>query len=170
MKHKLIISAFILMIFPIIVSAQVASGGNYSLEKTVVAGGGGNSAGGTYSLSGTSAQNLAGTNKGGSSYTEKSGFWIPETMAPTAATVSVGGRILTSNGAGIRNVVVTITNMAGQSRTTISSSLGYYSFSDIEVGDTYIITVSAKRFRFSLQKRVVAVNEELLDLDFIANE
>lgn len=170
MKHKLIFSAFIIMIFPIIVSAQVASGGSYSLEKTVVAGGGGNSSGGTYSLTGTSAQHLAGANKDAPPYTGKSGFWTPEIMAPTAATVSVAGRILTSAGMGIRNVVVTITNMSGQSRTTISSSFGYYRFNDIEVGDIYIITVSSKRFRFSLQTRVVAVNEELFELDFIANE
>lgn len=170
MKIKFILMLMLLIFFSVNGFAQISSGGSYSLEKRVVAGGGGDSTGGTFSLTGTAGQNLAGTGKDTSPFMENSGFWTPELMAPTAAMVSVGGRILTSNGTGIRNVVITITNTSGQSRTTISSSFGYYRFNDIEVGDTYIITVSANRFTFGLRTRIVAVNEELFDLDFIANE
>lgn len=84
---------------------------------------------------------------------------------PTAANVSVSGRI--SNGiGGIDGAIVQITDQTGATRTTRSSSFGYYRFDDIEVGQTYIIQVISKRSRF--QTRIVTVNEELTDLNFTA--
>jgi hypothetical protein len=37
-------------------------------------------------------------------------FAVAETLAPTAASVSVSGRVLTPNGAGLRNAVVSLTD------------------------------------------------------------
>lgn len=150
-------------------SAQIASGGAFSLEKSVIATGGSESANGAFSLVGTSGQNHAGLGKGNLYFLEKSGFWTPEMLQPTAATVSVSGQVKTAFGNGIRNVVLTIVNSRGESRMTVTGSLGYYRFTDIEVGDTYIITVSAKKFEFNNSVQFVLVNNEMSDIDFIAD-
>ena len=49
----------------------------------------------------------------------------------TAASVKVGGRVLTANGRGIRNVVVTMTDETGSVRTARSSNFGFYRFTDV---------------------------------------
>ena len=88
-------------------------------------------------------------------------------MGPTAANVSVSGRVLTLNGNGVRNVIVTLTDNQGITRRVNTSSFGYYSFDDVTVGETYIINPSSKRFQFAPQ--VVTVSDELTDVDFIAS-
>lgn len=85
----------------------------------------------------------------------------------TAAAVSVGGRVTTSNGRGIRNVRITLSDSGGNVRTAITSSFGYYSFEDIPAGETYIITANAKRFTFSQPSRVLSVVDNAVDVDFI---
>ena len=93
-----------------------------------------------------------------------------QVFAPTAAIVSVGGRILTVNGNGIRNVIVTLTDTNGNTLTTRTGTFGYFRFNEIEVGETYLISVSAKQFTFNPASQILTVNEELTDLTFIANE
>ena len=87
----------------------------------------------------------------------------------TAATVSVGGRVMTSDGRGIRNVVIRLTDSEGNVRTAISNSFGHYRFNDVEAGATYILTASGKRFSFSQPSQVLNVNEETDDINFIGN-
>ena len=72
------------------------------------------------------------------------GPFAPEEFAATAA--GVGGRIATMNRIGVRSMLVTITSTSGEVRSAISSSFGYYSFEDVTAGETYLISVSAKRF------------------------
>ena len=85
-------------------------------------------------------------------------------FAPTAAGVSISGRVLTPNGRGLTNARVTLTEATGQTRTTRTTSFGYYRFSDIEAGQTVVISVQSKRYRFSSQ--TLNVNEDLTDLNF----
>jgi len=86
---------------------------------------------------------------------------------PTAAGVSVSGRLLTAEGRGVRGAVVVITDQNGVSRTTLPSSLGIYRFDDVESGQTYVITVRSRRFTFT--PKVVPVSDNLFDVDFIAD-
>ena len=92
------------------------------------------------------------------------------TVAPTAANVSLGGRITTPGGSGIRNVQVMLTAPDGQTRTAQTGTFGYYRFEAVPVGETYIISVFSRRFTFSQPTRVVAVLESVADLNFIADE
>ncbi|MDQ3490846.1 MAG: hypothetical protein M3449_07260 [Acidobacteriota bacterium] len=56
--------------------------------------------------------------------------------------------------------------MDGSTRTARSSSFGYYRFEDVAAGETYILSVSSKRYSFA--PRVVSALDELSDLDFTA--
>ncbi len=89
---------------------------------------------------------------------------------PTAATVSVGGRVTTQSGKGIRNISVTLTDASGTARSTITGAFGAYRFDDVPVGENYILSVSGKRFAFENPTQIVSVNEQLDDLNFVGKE
>lgn len=92
------------------------------------------------------------------------GYTMP--APPTAAGVSISGRILTNDGRGLQNAMVTITNAAGNVTYARSSSLGYFRFDEIDSGQTYVISVASKRFTFV--PRVVNVTGDLFEVDLIA--
>lgn len=91
-------------------------------------------------------------------------------LIPTAANVSVSGRVLSADGNGIRNVVVTLASPNGSVMTTRTSTFGYFRFDEIPVGETYVISVNAKRFTFDPASHLLSVKEELTNVDFVANE
>lgn len=91
-------------------------------------------------------------------------------FAPTAANVSVSGRVRTAEGRGISNAVVSIANTrTGETRTVRTGSFGFYSIEELPTGETYILTVNSKRFVFANPLRVIALNDNATDEDFIAD-
>jgi hypothetical protein len=152
--------------------AQIASGGSYTLEKSVTANGGVSgataSAGGNYTLEGTIGQFAVGTQSQNAPFTFLPGFWTPPPLAPTSASVSLGGRVLEAKGRGIKNVRIVLTMPGGETRTAISSPFGYYRFDNVPVGETYILTAYARRFVFSSPTQIVTLFEVREDIDFIA--
>ena len=88
-----------------------------------------------------------------------------EVTAPTAANALIGGRVFNSNGGGLFNASVVLTNQNGQARTIKTNAFGYFRFEDIAAGETYIISVRHKQYQFA--PKVVSVNTDLQDLDFM---
>jgi hypothetical protein len=86
--------------------------------------------------------------------------------APTAAAVSISGRVLSSDGMSLSKAIVSLTDSSGNSRRALSSSFGYYRFEDVAVGEVYVLSVASKGRQFSPQ--VVSVGEEIDGLDFSA--
>jgi hypothetical protein len=89
-------------------------------------------------------------------------------VAPSAANVSLGGRV-TSGKNGLSNVVVTLSG--GNLDRPISAktnSFGYYKFDRLAVGETYFLTVSSKKYVFAQATRSVNLYDEVSDADFIA--
>jgi hypothetical protein len=84
----------------------------------------------------------------------------------TAASVNISGRVLTSGGIPIRNASVVLQDGNNNVRYAITSSLGYYTFEDVPIGD-YVIGVSSKRYNFS--PRLLNVLSEVQDADLIAD-
>jgi hypothetical protein len=89
-------------------------------------------------------------------------------ITPTAASVTVGGRVKTADGRGIRNVIVTITFPSGEQRSVVSGALGYYRFSDVPAGETYVFTVVAKRYSFTQPSLLRNIAGDDNGIDFIA--
>ncbi len=89
-------------------------------------------------------------------------------LAPSAASVVVGGRVVTATGRGISKSRVSITGPDGITRTVLTGSFGYYRFSGVQAGETYTVTVRSKGYQFENPTRVVTVTDELTDLDFTA--
>ena len=138
----------------------------FSISHSVIANGGGQgSTGGTFSLSGTAGQQVVGTNPGGAPFVVQNGFWHGD-LAPTAAGVSISGRITTPNGNGLRNAIITLTDSTGNVRTARTGTFGYYRFEDVEAGQTYIFSIFSKRYRFAPQ--VVTIIEDFEELNLTA--
>lgn len=87
---------------------------------------------------------------------------------PSAANVSVQGRVMASQDRALRNAVVSISGANGFFRTARTGSLGYYRLDDIPAGESYVISVFSKQFAFV--PRVLSISGDLADLDFIAVE
>lgn len=85
---------------------------------------------------------------------------------PTAAAVSIGGRVLTNDGRGLAKARVTLTAQSGETRELLTSSFGYYRFTDVAAGQSVILTVVSKRYRFAPQ--IVSVTDDLTDLNLTA--
>jgi hypothetical protein len=90
------------------------------------------------------------------------------TPEPTPGSVTVAGRVLTSNGLGLRNATVTLVDPVGNSWVTSTSTLGFYSFQDVPTNQQYNMSVRSKRYRF--EEKIVNVNAGITDLDFIGLE
>ncbi|MBS1792641.1 MAG: carboxypeptidase regulatory-like domain-containing protein [Acidobacteria bacterium] len=86
-------------------------------------------------------------------------------LAPTAANVSISGRVFANDGRGLQNAVISLTDSKGNTRTTRTSSFGYYRFEELTVGETVVLSINSKGFRY--EPKVVTVNESLTDYDFI---
>ncbi len=90
-------------------------------------------------------------------------------QGPTAAAVSVGGRVVNANGYGIGRTRVTLSNAAGLSRVVMTNNFGYYRFTGVDSGEVYTISVEAKRHVFDDPTRVLVVLDDVTDADFVAN-
>ncbi|HQZ83569.1 MAG TPA: SdrD B-like domain-containing protein [Pyrinomonadaceae bacterium] len=90
-------------------------------------------------------------------------------LAPSAAPVSVTGRVSTANGNGIRNVRVTLTEESGAMHYALTSTFGYFTFENIESGQGVVLSVSAKRYTFSQPTRFISLDDNITDADWTAN-
>lgn len=91
-----------------------------------------------------------------------------EAAPPTSATVSIGGRVSTSAGIGLRGAVVSLVDQTGRMRTARTNAFGYYSFEEVGVGETVVLGVTSKRHTFTSQ--AVTINEAVENLDFVSLE
>jgi hypothetical protein len=149
--------------------AFAQSGGNFTIKDSTVEGSGHVSSGGDFSLDAINGQAVAGRVLRGNPYSVTSGFWNFTPAGPTAAQVAIGGRVTTADGFGIANARLTLIPSNGSPRSAISSAFGYYQFTDVTVGEIYIVSISARRFTFAQPTVVRAVFDEVTDLDFVAD-
>lgn len=161
---------FLIAISMFSVSAQIAVGGPFSMDKAVIANGGGSAGSGSFGVTGTTGQNAAGNTAQNPVFSQPAGFWVRDNFVPTAAMVTVSGRVTTAGGNGIRNARVTLTDSVSGERVTTTASLGFFVFNEVEVGRAYVVTVDAKRYRFSTPSVLLNVTEDMTSVDFTANQ
>jgi len=87
-------------------------------------------------------------------------------LAPTSANADIGGRITNSAGYGISKVVVSLTAQDGTVRIAMTNPFGYYTFTQVEIGETYIVSPAHKRYAFSPESRVYSHFDEVSNLGF----
>ncbi|HLA95441.1 MAG TPA: FG-GAP-like repeat-containing protein [Pyrinomonadaceae bacterium] len=84
-----------------------------------------------------------------------------DVLAPTAANVSVSGRVLTATGRGL-NGVVTMTDMNGNERSTRTNTFGYFTFYNVTAGEAYVVNVRSKGYSFVPQ--IISVTDNVTEL------
>lgn len=84
---------------------------------------------------------------------------------PTAAGVTVSGRVLTSDGRGVTNARVSITDSTGNVVTFVTGRRGLYRFDEIEVGQSYVVSVASRRFNY--EPRLIELSDNVTDLNFV---
>jgi len=92
------------------------------------------------------------------------------TLVPLAAApASIVGQVTTSYGAGIRNVTVTVYGgRLTEPKVAVTEMFGYYRIDDLPAGETYIISVTAKRYRFDQPLMLVNLDQSIDGLNFVS--
>jgi hypothetical protein len=88
-------------------------------------------------------------------------------LIPTAAEISIDGRVITSKGSGISRATVVLSGN-GDPKFTVTNTFGYYHFGGLLPGRTYVINVSAKKYQFVAPAQVISPFDDVANMDFIA--
>lgn len=96
------------------------------------------------------------------------GGWGLELVPSNAPVVEVTGRVLTPGRLGLRNAVVSLTDSQGLRRSVSTSSLGFFTFENVEAGRTYFMSVASRRYRF--EARILQFANSVQDLEFVGLE
>jgi hypothetical protein len=68
----------------------------------------------------------------------------------------------------VRSAAVTLTLPDGKTRTVKTGAMGSYSFDDVPAGRTVLVGVSAKRYAFVEQLKVITVYDSMSGVSFRA--
>ncbi len=91
-------------------------------------------------------------------------------IAPSAAPVSISGRIETPDGRGIGRVSVTVIDpLTSDTFSAVSNPFGNFRVEGLTAGNTYVVSVRHKSYIFAEPTQTVQVNEDLTGIIFIAN-
>jgi hypothetical protein len=93
-----------------------------------------------------------------------------EYIAPSAAEVSIGGRISNESGNAIARVRVSLIKQNGEILSAMTNAFGYYKFEGIEVGQIYVLQATNRKLQFQNNPRVLQVMEDLSEENFITLE
>ena len=154
-----------LLLFPANSLVVAQSGGGFQITEAVIAPGGGQSSAGGVTVDGTVGQTVAAGPIGAGPFGVTSGFWNFVPLIPTAAQVSIAGRVVDPSGDGVPNAILYMHLQDGQLRMSRSSPFGYFEFEGVEVGQTVLVSVRARLYTYT--PRVVTVAEEIADLNFV---
>jgi hypothetical protein len=91
--------------------------------------------------------NITATYSGSGNFTasnNNSTPYVQQVLGPTAAGVSIGGRVVSEIGRGLPYVTITMTDSDGVIRTAWTNTFGYYRFNDLPGGQTYVAAFSSR--------------------------
>lgn len=88
-----------------------------------------------------------------------------ELQGTTAASIQVSGRVINGKRGVSARVFLIAPN--GETRTVLTNAFGYYRFDGVPADATYVFSVYSKIYKFRPQ--IVRINEEMTDLNFIAD-
>lgn len=89
-------------------------------------------------------------------------------LAPTSASVFVGGQVTDDEGNPISRATVTLMDMAGTVRQSVTNQFGRFQFENVESGETYILGATHGRYEFNTQ--VLSVGDDIKDINIIAGQ
>ena len=98
-------------------------------------------------------------------------FCFNQPVVPTAADVSISGRVLTPSGRAVGGARITVTDgSTGEIFAAITNPFGYYTIDGLEAGGFYIATVAKKGVKFETDTRAISLSDSLADVDFVSKQ
>jgi hypothetical protein len=92
-------------------------------------------------------------------------FTLAATFAsPTSSFAAISGTVNAPQQFGTSKVLVTLTDMQGNARSVVAGKTGGFRFRDVTVGETYILSVSARGHNF--EPKVITVVEDMTGVTF----
>jgi parallel beta-helix repeat protein len=85
-------------------------------------------------------------------------------LGPTSANVAIAGRVVSDTGMPIGRTYLTITGQSGNIYQSLTNPFGYFRFSEIPAGQTYILSMNSKSFEFTPSSISIAVTSDINDL------
>lgn len=86
--------------------------------------------------------------------------------APTAANVSVAGRVVDHASRAVPRAIVKLVDSQGTVFSATTNNFGYFRIENVPVGNIYTVQTSAKSLTFPTQ--VIEINEDILELLLVA--
>ena len=77
--------------------------------------------------------------------------FVCSAFTPTAAPVTISGRVVDRSGRAISRATLSLTDQDGRTRTVRSSSFGYFRFDGVPAGEGYVLNVQALGYKFEPQ-------------------
>lgn len=91
-------------------------------------------------------------------------------VVTTAGEGSISGRVIDSDGYGISKAQLILVNgNTGEARIVMTNPFGFYHFNGLDVSELYVLNVSHKRYSFPEKQRVVSLDDNLTDVNFMAD-
>lgn len=88
-------------------------------------------------------------------------------LGPTAGEVSIEGRAINSDGAGIRNALVMVIRASNGEITQVrTNSTGFFRVEGLDAGGTYLVSLRHKRYVFPTEPLVLTLNDNVTGLTF----
>jgi hypothetical protein len=91
-------------------------------------------------------------------------------LAPTAGEATVTGRVVDTRGRSVRGISLTLFNaMTGEVKNATTNTFGYYSFTQLDVSQFYVVTaLNNRRYTILDNERSFTLHDDLANVDFIA--
>ncbi|NOT47317.1 MAG: carboxypeptidase regulatory-like domain-containing protein [Acidobacteria bacterium] len=93
---------------------------------------------------------------------------VPNYIGPTAAQVSVGGRVVGPEGQGVGNAQVTLQELNGATRVVRTNRQGEFRFDELAGGQSVVISVRSKLF--SYQPQIISLDDSAFDIAFTPDQ
>ena len=101
-------------------------------------------------------------------FNSPSGVSTSDIVIASASNVGIAGQVLTPAGLGLRNAVVYLTDSSGTRISTSTSSMGFFSFPGVALGENITVSVNSRRYRF--ETRNVLTSATLGPVNFVGIE
>lgn len=89
-------------------------------------------------------------------------------LPATAGDATITGRVTDSFGRAISSAAISVQDITGVPKIVYTNTFGYYSVKGLEVGQTYILGVSARRYTFANPTMVVNLGDNVDGANFVA--
>jgi hypothetical protein len=90
-------------------------------------------------------------------------------VTAAANNAAINGKLSTALGSGVTNARVVLTSSTGEQRSVLSGPMGYFSFDGLAAGETYTLSVQAKRYTFA-PRAVSILDNAVTEINMTADQ